>query len=224
MKFDPNNFGGSLQQLALNIKVEEVDAENAGLTDVEKARRSQEALMVLKDLLSQGNPRSFTDVISRGAANSAAWADEFYQLLDYGWPWRIAVYIAWASSPKDSRYPKTQAELATKMLGLTSDRAISTWRTNNPGIDEAIGLMQAAPLLNHRREVFEALAKAASDKSFHGAQDRKTFLTMTNDYVPHQKVEFEKKPGSPVEMSDAELDDEIKKLESQKNGDGDIDS
>lgn len=195
MKFDPNNFGGSLQQLALNIKVEEVDAENAGLTDAEKARRSQEALMVLKDQLGSGKLLAVTP----------NWADEFYQLLDYGWPWRIAVYIAWASSPKDTRYPKTQAELATKMLGLTSDRAISTWRANNPGIDEAIGLMQAAPLLNHRREVFEALAKAATDKSHHGAQDRKTFLTMTNDYTPHQKIEVERAKHDPKDYTTEEL-------------------
>jgi hypothetical protein len=148
----------------------------------------------------------------------AQWADEFYQLLDLGWPPRIAAYIAWASSPKEGRIPKTQQDLATKFLGLTSDRAISTWRKKYEAIDEAIGLMQSLPLMAHRREVFEALAKSAADSSFHGAQDRKTFLQMTGDYQPHEKLVIENVPGKPVEMSDEELDKRIAQLRERQNG------
>ncbi len=62
-----------------------------------------------------------------------------YQMLrDQCWPWRVAAYIAWASSPRVGRQPHTQMELAKQILGLTSDRVINTWRKKNPAIDEIV--------------------------------------------------------------------------------------
>jgi len=139
------------------------------------------------------------------------WAEDFFLLLDRGWPWRVAVYIAWAGSPKMTRWPKTQEELATQILGLTSDRQIATWRKKNPAIDETIALMQAMPMMDYRRDIFEALAISASNPSSKGAQDRKTALTMTGDYVPHLKVDQKREPSDPMDMSDAELDEIIKR-------------
>ena len=140
-------------------------------------------------------------------ANLATWADDFYRFQDHGWPWRVAAYIAWASSPKNGRWPRTQEDLALKILGLTSDRQISKWRKLNPAIDEMIGIMQSIPLLDHRRDMFEALIASASNPSSKGAQDRKTALSMTGDYVPRQKVEVERAKVDPLELSDAELEE-----------------
>ena len=56
------------------------------------------------------------------------WMELYRRLKDAGWAWRVAVYIAWAAQPKKYRWPETQEELATKCLGLTSDRAIAPWR------------------------------------------------------------------------------------------------
>lgn len=133
------------------------------------------------------------------------WAEEYFLLRQARWPWRVAAYIAWASSPKIGRWPKSQDELARVVLGLTSDRVIATWRKKNAAIDDVIALMQAKPLLDHRRDVFKALSESAADPSFHGSQDRKTFLSMTGDYVPHQKIELEREKVDPVEMTEAEL-------------------
>lgn len=126
-------------------------------------------------------------------------------LREAGWPWRVAAYIAWASSPKIGRWPSSQNELARQVLGLTSDRVIATWRKKNPAIDDVIALMQAKPLLDHRRDVFKALSESAADPSFHGSQDRKTFLSMTGDYVPHQKIEMERPKLDAKDYTEEEL-------------------
>jgi hypothetical protein len=65
--------------------------------------------------------------------------------------------------------------------------------------------MQAMPMLSYRRDIFEALAASASNHSSKGAQDRKTALTMTGDYVPHQKVEIERPKLEPKDLSEEEL-------------------
>jgi len=203
MAIDPKKLSGdNLSQLALELKLEEVESDGF-ISPEEATRRSETFKQTLKQQLVK-DPEKIV------------WADDYYRLLDYGWPWRVAAYIAWASSPKLRRYPRTQEELSTSVLGLNSDRQISTWRRKNPAIDETIGLMQAAPLMDHRRDAFEALAKSASDPSHHNAQDRKTFFTMTTDYVPHQKVDVEREKVDPIDLSIEELRAIAKKGEANQ--------
>lgn len=64
-----------------------------------------------------------------GKIGSPKWLEEYGELMRGGWPWRVAAYIAWASSPRIGREPRTQDELARFHLGLTSDRVIATWRS-----------------------------------------------------------------------------------------------
>lgn len=217
MAVDPKKLTGeNLSQLALDLDIEEVELD-ASISPEEALRRSETAFLALKERLIKDQETYAKAYAARNSdtpisvLNVIGWADDYYRLLDYGWPWRVAAYIAWASSPKMRRYPRTQEELAVNVLGLTSDRQISTWRRKNSAIDETIGLMQAAPLMDHRRDAFEALAESASDPSHHGAQDRKTFFTMTTDYVPHQKVEVEREKVDPMDLSDAELEEIAKK-------------
>lgn len=204
---DPKELSqDNFEQLALGLEIDEVEDDGV-LSEAEVKRRSEMSLFALKDRLKAdddaiANANKSNRTIPRTAIT---WSTDFYFLLDAGWPWRVAAYIAWACCPRRDRNPKTQEDLATQHLGLTSDRQISTWRKKNPSIDEAIGLMQAAPLMERRRDVFEALAESAADPSFHGAQDRKTFLTITQDYIPHQKVDIEATKVDPVEMTEEEL-------------------
>jgi len=245
--------GQNIEQLSLDLVLEEVQIEGEPFIDpAEAQRRSSAALQALKMKLSKASEdqeKYETDLREYQKQVKAAikidaptnkieepeeptrmfgWAEDFYFLLDHGWPWRVAAYIAWAGSPKVGRWPKTQEELANQVLGLTSDRQISGWRKDNPAIDEMIGMMQAMPLLDHRRDVFEALSTSASNASSKGAQDRKTFLTMTGDYVPHQKVDIERPKMSPKEYKEedllkaaARLDKElgIKEAEGEGNDD-----
>jgi hypothetical protein len=77
-----------------------------------------------------------------GKSGAPRWLDDYLELVRGGWPWRVAAYIAWASSPRAAREPKTQDTLARFHLGLNSDRAISTWRKRNPAIDEVVRMLQ----------------------------------------------------------------------------------
>jgi hypothetical protein len=123
-----------------------------------------------------------------GKIGSPRWIDEYMELRKGGWQWRVAAYIAWASSPKAGREPKTQEDLAKLHLGLTSDRVISTWRKRNPAIDEMVRVMQAAPLFKHRAEIFTALVAVAVRPEYKSHQDRKLALELMGDYMPARKV------------------------------------
>lgn len=174
-KFNPGN--GFFEQLALGLEVdEETQAAAAGETFVtpEEARlRSEAARQLLSSLVG-----------------AKTWMEQYYKLLEAGWPWRVACYIAWASSPRIGRWPATQEELARQVLGLTSDRVIGTWRKKNQAIDDVITILQAAPLMQHRADVFSALATSASDPDHRSNPDRRLFLELTNDYVPHSKLDL----------------------------------
>lgn len=136
-----------------------------------------------------------------------AWLETYKQLAYFKFPWRIACYIAWAASPKIKRWPKTQDLLATEVLGLTSDRRITEWRRKMPLIDELVGLFQASPLLDHRADVLDALSVSASNPDHRRNPDRKLFLELTGDYVPHLKVDDgrSKIPSDVAEMTEEEL-------------------
>lgn len=217
MVLDPNKLRKeNFEQLALELQIEEVEGDET-ISEAEAKRRSGVALLALKERMEK-DADIIRSVSSFDAAprNVVTWADDFYFLLDAGWGWRVAAYIAWMTCPRRERFPHTQEDLANSVLGLTSDRQISTWRKKNTCIDEAIALMQAAPLMERRRDIFEALAESASDPSFHGAQDRKTALSMLGDYVPRQKIEVEREKVDPVDMTEAELAEVEKRR--QKDG------
>jgi hypothetical protein len=177
-----------LGQIPLSLEIEELDEHEARTITPEDARLRSE---VARDALGDKKPSGY------------ARYDEF---IKRGWPWRVAAYIAWASAPKLSREPKTQEELATQILGLTSDRQIHTWRKKNPTIDETVGLMQAAPLFEHRADIFDALIKSATTKDYKNHQDRKLAFEMLGDFTPRMQVEETNHGNNDLEqLSDEEL-------------------
>lgn len=136
------------------------------------------------------------------------WFGQYLELAKAGFTWRVAAYIAWASSPKVNRWPKSQDAFAREVLGLTSDRVIITWRQKNPSIDSTIGQLQSQPLFEHRADVFDALIDSASTKNYKNHQDRKLFLEITGDYNPKIKIEDSRAPGTGEDysaLSDEEL-------------------
>ena len=164
------------QQMRMELgEVDDAIEEHSTITPDEARRRSEIARTTLE---------------ARGEAPE--WLERYYELRDTGWPWRIACYIAWCASPKNTRWPKTQDELATNVLGLTSDRQIGTWRRKNPTIDDVVTLLQAAPLFEHRADIYRALIDSASRSDHRSHQDRKLALELMGDYVPHLQVDSRK--------------------------------
>lgn len=124
-----------------------------------------------------------------------SWAEVYQQLLNANVRPRIAAYIAWATMPKKYRYPATQEALATEILGLSSDRAIATWRKKYPEIDMMISQLQAEAMLEYRPGAFHALGTVASDPSYRANPDRRLFFEMTKDYTPRLKNEMDDGKG-----------------------------
>ena len=213
-KFNPAEF----EQLALGMEIEEDPGAGDGISAEERMRRSEDARLAMEtrlhnrmEMIEAAQRRQIAETGEPGETDSS-WSEDYFTLRDAGFPWRVAAYIAWAASPKRNRWPKTQDELSKDVLGLTSDRQITTWRKKNPRIDEVIGLMQAKSLLDHRRDVFKALIESASRSDHRSHQDRKLFLEMTGDYTPRIKVEDMRRAVDPVEMSEADL------AEAEKTG------
>jgi len=141
-------------------------------------------------------------------AQAPGWLAEYDRLRGLGWPWRVAAYIAWASSPRRERWPETLEALATEVLGLTSARQVYAWRRKNPAIDEMVAMLQVAPLWEHRRDVFDALVQVASEPDYKGHADRKLFFEMLGDYIPRARLDTrrgELDEDDLAAMSDEEL-------------------
>ena len=140
--------------------------------------------------------RAYKEILA--SLTNYEWWQDYLELTERGWDWRKAIYIAWASSPSKSRVPATQEELATQILGLASDRVIRKWRKDQPELDAEIANMQAAPLLRHRRDVFQALITSATDPDPKSHPDRKLALELMGDYKPRQVQEITGEDGGPM--------------------------
>lgn len=145
---------------------------------------------------------------------SPRWMDLYKRLIEGGWKWRVAVYIAWASQPKKYRWPETQEELAVKCLGLTSDRAIATWRKKNDTIDETISMLQGSIIFDALPDALNAMVEVATEADYKGHADRKLMFEMGGIYTPSSKITAEiAKKLSKSNMNETDLsDDELRDI------------
>lgn len=124
--------------------------------------------------------RAYHDLLTH--LNLYVWWQDFQELVARGWDWRKAIYIAWSASPAVGRVPETQSELATRVLGLTSDRTIRNWHAKQGAeIDAEIARMQAAPLLKHRRDLIQTTIDVGLLPNKDGHQDRKLAFQLLGD-------------------------------------------
>ncbi len=182
---NPPNWD-ELRQIPLGLEIDEVEPGNT----LEEARlRSETARSQFE-----------------GGKDRPGWFQRYNELRAAGWSWRVACYIAWASCPKRDRQPRSQEELATQILGLTSDRQIWTWRQRNPAIDETVAILQAAPLFEHRADIFKALIESATNPDYKSHQDRKIALEMLGDYIPRLRVDDSRRTADDLaDLSEEEL-------------------
>ena len=182
------------KQIALDLELPEVESD--GLS-VEEARLRSES----------GRSALF---LMKGEKEQPAWFERFEMLINGGWPWRQAVYIAWASMPKNGRRPETQDQLAVQFLNLNSARAISTWRKKNAAINTMIAILQSSELWDYRADAFKGLIdgmqSAGHDYKFFN--HLKLFLEMSGDYVPLTQLAAvlkRKADGSPADTDEETL-------------------
>jgi hypothetical protein len=197
---------GQIEQLGLGLNLEDSPAL---ATREEGEMESQAEITIRKEAVRRAfelRMRKQAMGIQDAGDEVVTWTDEYVMLREAGWPWEAAIYVAWAASPKKERWPRTLAELATECLGLTGPRRIFEWRKKNPAIDETVAMLQAAPLLQHRRDIYEALIESATQQDYKGFNDRKLALELLGDYVPQSKLRLMRtEPTSEEEMSDEEL-------------------
>ena len=174
-----------------------------------------EQLSLIDDALDDSVERAISQDESRVICEMArskfedgvrpAWFDDYLGLREAGWSWRVAAYIAWAASPVTNRSPKTQADLATNVLGLRTDRTIRKWRENNPAIDEAVAVAQASPLLKHRREIYTAMVASAVNPEAKHHSDRKLAAVLLGDYAETKNLNMSGVVKDLSELSEGEL-------------------
>lgn len=117
------------------------------------------------------------------------WMEEYFTLIGEGWTWRQAVWMLWSAQPASTRWPRTQQELATQVLGLTTDRVIWDWKERNPALETRVRRLMLRALFHARAEVLATLVRAATNDSYRYHPDRRLFLEIIGDYQPHQAVE-----------------------------------
>jgi len=105
--------------------------------------------------------------------------DAYWDLVGRGWGWRQAVYIVWLALPDGRRVPQTQQELATSILGLTSDRQLRNWRDGNPAIQAEVVKVIREKFFWAVPRVMDALIESAATPDGRNHADRVTFFEMT---------------------------------------------
>lgn len=74
------------------------------------------------------------------------WWDGYLTLREEKWDWRKAAYIAWEACPPEARWPRTQLELATQVLGLKDTSTIRHWKAKQPEIEKRVETLRVTML------------------------------------------------------------------------------
>lgn len=152
----------------------------------------QDPLPGFEDLVSEDEEISYEEAqaLSRDALEEFEQAldnrpecgplrDPFLEMLEQGWGWRKALYIAWAQLPLAVRWPRTQDELAV-IMGLRSARTIRKWREKNPGIDllvkRAMGARAAGRVSELTANILSRTYQVGMIHDYKGHKDRRLWL------------------------------------------------
>lgn len=173
-------------------KVTQLELENFGQGTAEAEEAGGEFSLSVED--ARAKELSFRQLLIKNGKMTEkedvpSWADIYQRLTEAHIRPRLALYIAWATMPARYRYPETLEKFATEVLGLSSPRAIFTWRKKFPEIDVMVSELQGEAMLEYRPGVFHALGQVASDPSYRANPDRRLFLEITKDYTPRQKID-----------------------------------
>jgi hypothetical protein len=127
------------------------------------------------------------------------WGDGYLSLLEEGWYWRDAAYIAWKAIPKEIRQPKTEEDLGN-ILGISA-AGMRRRRQKNPAIEVRAAKLVAGRIYDHIGDVIQALIDSASDANYKAHPDRKLYLEMAGVYTPRQAIDLHADSGRSDDMS-----------------------
>lgn len=119
------------------------------------------------------------------------WADTYHWMIDSGIPWKIAAFVAWSTTIKKYRWPKTLEELATQVLGLNSARRIFEWRRKYPYIDQMIADLQAAAYLEYIPGAIRASGEVAGRDDYKSTAERRLMYEAVGIIQNKSKVTVE---------------------------------
>jgi hypothetical protein len=159
-----------LELEGLAQKVSEAEEAGQGLEPL-SAQNVRERMMKAKEMFK----------LKLEAGELPDYMRSYNRLLNAGVPFRIALYITWMTIPRPYRWPETQEELATQLMGLTSDRAISTWRRTYPYIDHMIADLQSEEFLEMRPGSIAAMAEVVSNPSYRSTGERRLYHELMGD-------------------------------------------
>jgi hypothetical protein len=184
-------------QLKMTLDLEE-EPQASGVLSVEEVRlRSETARSQLEG--GQQWPKG----------EMPDWYVQYMSLLTGGWDWRVAVYIAWAAQPKNRRWPKTQAELATNVLGLTSDRQVVKWKMKNPAIQAMIRYVAASMVFESLADSFAAMNEVAARADYKGRGDRELQFKLAGILTEKAELELTNRDGS-ADLSRLSWDEKLR--------------
>ena len=147
------------------------------------------------------------------------WSGDYLALLDEGWYWRDAVYIAWKGTPRQYRTPGNQEELA-ELMGFTG-RTLKSRLAKNPAIKLRAAKHVTTQAMDRVDEVMDALIESAASANYKSHPDRKLFLEMTGMYIPKQGIEVGALAHHPDDMSNLSDADLARLAGVISNDDGD---
>ena len=189
-------------QLKLGLDLpEETESVNSSLSAEDVRIRTEAARRAL-----EGGDLWQRDPL--GNESIPAWYAHYLKLVYGGWPWRVAVLIAWLSMPKP-RWPATQEELAKKVLGLSSDRQFSVWMAKNPAIAAQVRDTQFALVWDELGEVLAAGMAVAKQRDYKGKGDREMIYRMSGLLNEKTEEEIFDKTGS-VDLSKLSFAEKLK--------------
>jgi len=150
-----------------------------------------------------------------------AFGPDYLAIMEEGWYWRDAAYIAWKAMPRELRQPKTEEEFC-QAVGI-SRRAMADRRNRNAAIDIRAAKSSVRRVVENVDEIVGALIESATNSNYKHHPDRKLALEMAGVYQPKQGLVLER-GGTDGDMSDLD-EDELRRRASLKAGqpDGEAD-
>ena len=164
--------------------------------------------------------------------------DLFLELLEQGWGWRKALYVAWAQLPLAVRWPRTQEELAI-VMGLRSSRTIRKWRERNPGIDllvkRAMGTRAASRVSELTANILSRTYQVGMLNDYKGHKDRRLWLeadgllkqqvdvTLTSGVSADEMAALQDRAREEAAQFESERFGQVDLVDVEGRGDGPID-